>query len=293
MAYAKRRIDVIVQLGKGDFGEGGFNEVTLKGLRVSAEIIKSGVPEQNEGHIRIYGMMPDLMNKLSSLGRQSEYYQRFNQVTIMAGDEGGAMSRVYMGIIVKGWTVYDGMPEVFFGIYAQTAMISAVKPVPASSYPGSADAVVIMQTLAKTMGKSFENNGVPTTMLANPYFPGTALMQTESCARAANIGWMIDDTTLAIWPMFGMRKGDAAEISPKTGMVLYPGYTDTGVRITTEYNPGIKFGGQIKVESDVQPANGLWVVNKLSHTLESETPNGAWFTTLEGYRLGSSPTLPK
>jgi len=152
--------------------------------------------------------------------------------------------------------------------------------------------VIIMQSLAKLMNKTFENNNVPPTMLDNPYFPGTALAQAEACARAANIGWTLDDNKLAIFPVFGNREGVVPLISAKTGMIGYPGYTGNGIRLKSSYNPSVVFNGNVKVESDLKAANGFWTVNVLTHDLSSEAPDGPWFTEMEGYRLGQSPTIP-
>ena len=57
-----RRLDVIAKLGKGDFGQDGFDTVTLRGLRVSAHIQKLGYPDFNKAQIAIYGMKFDLMH---------------------------------------------------------------------------------------------------------------------------------------------------------------------------------------------------------------------------------------
>jgi hypothetical protein len=285
--FVQRAVDVIVRLGKGNFGEDGYDQVTLKGLRVSAHIQKLGYPDFNRAQVAIFGMKLDLMNKLTTLGLPNIANTRVNHIMVMAGDAGSTSPRpvVFEGLIIEAWAAFEGMPEVAFNIQAQTGADAQMKPVPASSYPGSADAVVIMQSLAKVMGRDFENNDVPVTMLSNPYFPGTAAAQAEACARAANIGWMLDDKKLSIFPVYGNRSGVIPLISPKTGMVGYPGYAGPNIHVRTLYNPAIKFNGTIKVESDVTNANGEWRVRSLEHYLESEMPNGAWFSDIEADKL--------
>ncbi|MGA9869288.1 MAG: hypothetical protein WBQ75_22880, partial [Acetobacteraceae bacterium] len=170
----------------------------------------------------------------------------------------------------------------------------AMRPVPPTSYPGTPDAAVILAGLADQMGYAFENNGV-SVILSQPYFPGTARTQALACAKAANIEMFIDDTsqTLAIWPKGGNRGGEIPLISKDTGMVGYPAYSGgQQMRVTTLYNPSIRFGGQVKVQSSITPADGEWTVNKITHHLESMMPGGEWFTYLEGYHLGLAPSLP-
>jgi hypothetical protein len=50
--------------------------------------------------------------------------------------------------------------------------------------------------------------------------------------------------------------------------------------VTTTYNPTIRFGSSVKVETDLASnnASGVWSVNVLVHTLEAEIPGGAWQT---------------
>jgi hypothetical protein len=47
------------------------------------------------------------------------------------------------------------------------------------------------------------------------------------------------------------------------------------------YNPAIKIGGLVQVQSAIQIANGKWRVNGLEHKLESLTNNGRWDTELK------------
>lgn len=148
---------------------------------------------------------------------------------------------------------------------------------------GQADVATIMKSLADQMGFAFENNGVQ-VQLSNPYFPGTALAQAKACARAADISMTIDRGTLAIWPKFGFRADPDGPplISAATGMRGYPRYSSNGIEVATLFNPRIKPGGQIQVQSQLQMACGTWLVSNATHVLESETPNGQWFTGILG-----------
>ena len=159
-----------------------------------------------------------------------------------------------------------------------------MKPVQASSYEGPTDVAVIMASLAKQMGYTFENNGV-SVILASPYFWGTARQQALSAADAANIFVVFDNENgiLAIVPKNGVRGSLVPVISAATGMVGYPVYSGPGtVNVKSLYNPTVQFLGKIQVDSIVKPASGIWRVSKLSHSLEAQTPNGDWFTDIVG-----------
>lgn len=285
-SFVERLINISFDLGSGSFGAGKPNRTTLSGLRVHASISHAGAP-QSTAFVRIYGMTQVMMNQLTSLGMRYLNAGRQNEITIQAGDAGSGMATVFAGTIFNAWADHQSDPESMFYVFANSGRINALKPIPPGSYSGSADVATIMANLAAQMGLTLENTGV-TAKLSNPYFPGTATMQVDSCARAAGISYFIDKAknVLAIWPKGQARAGLIPVVSPQTGMIGYPTYTANGIAIRTTYNPAIQFGGKIKVQSAMQQANGEWGVFNLQHTLESKVPSGPWETQMEGVPPG-------
>lgn len=276
----RRRIDFVVRLANKTFTESSTDTVTISGLRCSAAISKAGLETQGALDLRAYGMTDSLMRQLSQLANTPGGL-RMDQITILAGDDVHGMSVAYVGTIQDAWTDYSDAPGAVFRVFGIAAGVEALKPVPPSSYRGAVDAAQVMSDLAALMGKQFENNGVSGVILSNPYFPGTAYEQFERCRNAARINATIDDGVLAIWPRGGNRGGAVPLVSPTTGLVGYPQRVQAGVMFTTLYNPAIRFGGNIRLETSNTPAAGTWNVINLAHTLESETPNGQWFTAVE------------
>jgi hypothetical protein len=280
MSFTKKRVDVTIALGTGQFGETGSNTVTLTGYRVQTMIQCAGGDAMDASQIRIFGLPLSMINQLTSVGPINAQI-RNNTMQVAAGDDESGMQVVYSGTISYAWGEFQAAPDVALNITGFAGLIDAVKPVNALSYIGSTDVATIMQTLANTMGLAFENNGVQ-VQLSNPYFPGTALQQVRMCARAAGINWAHDRGTLAIWPSAGARaSGDAPIISPANGMIGYPTFSSNGLNLATLFNPAIKIGVPIKVESSIPVACGVWTVTALTHTLESELPGGAWMSKLE------------
>jgi hypothetical protein len=284
MTFSQRAIDLTFQLGTGSFGETGSNTVTVSGLRVSAKITKAGGRSMSSAQLRIYGMTRSVMNSLSTLGMVATL-QRRNTVTVQAGDVGPQMATAFIGTIVNGYIDFQSMPEVAFQVEAYSGVIEAVKPIPPSSFPGTADVALIMQGLARQAGLNFENNGV-TTKLTNEYFAGSAREQMLACAEHANIEWLIDNGTLAIWPKNGKRRTGTAVVSPQTGLVGYPSYTSKGISLRTLFNSTIRLGDAIEVRSDLKEACGAWNVFNLDHDIEAQVPHGQWFSTMNAARPG-------
>ena len=287
MTFVERRLTTSIALGEGSYGESGFDTVTLDGYRMTAAIEKNGIPAMNMAVLRVYGMDPSLMNRLSRVGVVPTAV-RNNVVTVMAGDLGGTQSLAFAGVLMDAWADYGGAPEVSFNITASTGYLQNMKPVLPSSYPGPTDVVTIMQNLANVMGYTLENNfgGPSGIVLSSPYLPGTARPQAIAAAAAADIFLVLedDDGIMAIFPKSGARATAIPLIQPPPygEMVGYPSYIGPGlIQVKMLYNPGVRFMGNVRIQNSiVTPANGLWRVTKLTHSLSSQMPDGDWFTSI-------------
>lgn len=284
MSFQKRRINLTFQLGEGSFGTDGFNTVKVEGLRILASINKAGGPSMGTAVLEVYGMALELMNKLSTQGQLYQLQTR-NTVIVEAGTDEGGIATVFVGTITAALVQFETAPDVPLHVEAHTGLLEAVQTARPSSFTGPTDIATIMSGLAATAGLHFENNGV-TGQLANPYFSGSVWDQIKACGEASGIGYVIDDITLAIWPRGGSRGGLVPLISPDTGMVLSPSYTSKGIHVKTEFNKDIGYGAQVEVQCNQPPANGRWIVSMLNHDLESEAPNGSWFSEVETVRPG-------
>ncbi|MBR8028930.1 hypothetical protein KDX27_30465 [Burkholderia cenocepacia] len=282
MSFTRKRIDLTITLGEGEFGDTGANTVTLTGLRVQAMIQATPAPAMPVVQARVYGLPEQMLNQLTAVGLVNAGVRFRNTILIAAGDD-ESMTTVYSGNISESWEDFSGAPDVALNVIGMSGLAASLKPVGALSYVGSVDVATIMQELANTMGLAFENNGV-SVQLSNPYFPGTALAQARACATAADIYFTIDRNVLAIWPRKGMRQvqGDLPVVSPETGLIGYPVVSSNGITLSTSFNPNILPGAPMQVSSSRKTACGKWLVSGVTHTLESEIPDGQWFTRIVG-----------
>ncbi|MDR0458634.1 MAG: hypothetical protein LBH10_06390 [Burkholderiaceae bacterium] len=280
-SFTAKRIDLNITLKQGVFSDTGTSRARLSGLRVSADISKAGLVALNSSAVRVWGLRESMMNELSTMGALVGT-QLNSSVDVYAGDASGT-SLVYSGDVMQAQIQYQGAPDVPLMMTLQTGQLANIAPAPALSYRGAVDAATVMAQLAQNMGLHFENTGVHGVMLSNPNFPGTDRAKAAACANAARINWTIDDGTLAIWPLGGARDpngGDIPVLSPDTGMVGYPAFDQLNMTVRCLFNPALIFGARVRVESAMQNATGLWSIISMAHALESQLPNGQWFTTL-------------
>lgn len=281
MAFSKRIITVRFTLGEGQFGKSGANTVEVSGLRISAQIAKSGGISQSDASVRIYGLPLDIMNKLTVQNKLAYQEQRFNQITILAGDEDKGVSVCFTGTISEAWVDPNDMPDVCFLVTAQTGLLQSAQVIPATSYKGQVDVVTLLSGIASQMGLDLANNGVKSKMV-NPYYSGSALDQLKAVCRDARINCDMDDATVTIWPGDGARDTLYQVISPNTGMVGYPMFTQNSVAVQMLFDPTMVFGQTVQIESALTPACGGWQIAAVTHNIESEMPGGGeWFTRIE------------
>lgn len=302
MTFTQKQITIAITLAnnpqtnqpKTFAGTGGSNTLTVQNARTRVRIRNSGAPSSNEATVDVYGLTPSLMNQLSTLGMTLNLIPK-NSITIAAGDVNG-MTTVYTGTIREAYGDYNQSPDVPMHFECQFGLAAATAPAKASSFTGPTGVAAVMQGYAGQLGLSFENNGV-STQLSNPYFSGSLMTQIAACREHAGIGCEFPNgTTLAIFPKFSSRlaAGTVPLISKTTGMILTPSYTQQGILVRTEFNPQVQFFGAVQVQSDVVTnVNGMWVVHKLDHALDSQVPHGLWESSLYCYSPNSpSPVIP-
>jgi len=290
MSFSRKLLQAQFALASGQFQEGG-NAASISGLRMTADIeVVGGGVSSGIMSLSIYGMPLQIMNQLSTFGTQTDQRGN-NKIQLFSGDSSDGQNidspiLVYSGMIFNAFVDAQNQPDVCFRIITVPGGgVWAVAPALPISKPGPQDISAMMSNLAGQMGLTFENNGV-SVKLSNPYYSGSPWTQAVRLAQHANVDMVVDRGILAISPRGKPRSGDAVLISPETGMVGYPAFRENSIIVKSIFNPAVKVGGQIQVESSLTPANGTWIVNRMVLDLECLMPHGRWFQTIEATPSG-------
>ncbi|GAA3686284.1 MULTISPECIES: baseplate hub protein [Acetobacter] len=315
-ALANRQVDVVFTLAQDGFGPGGAETITLSGYCVHCQIMSTGLESGMTCALRVEGLAQPLLNRLS-LMQAGMAAQTRNTVTIMAGNSAaqGSLPVVFSGGVVEAFVDYANSPDVTFEVRALSGALPAAVPVTSTSFGGDVPVATVMQALASKAGLGFANYGVQILLRGGVYYKGSIAEQVDSCARAARISYQIGVGVLAIWPAGMEADGPVHPVSVATGLVGYPSYSQYGVAFQTVFNPDIRFrdtvslqtgtatqataGGaagfastqagsaqasQMRTGGSPLPTGGLWVVQNVHHDLQTERPDGSWFTTVEAAR---------
>lgn len=287
--YAKRRINVTFRLGKGSFGDSGFNTTKLEGLRVQAVVENGGLPNPHSAVVLIFGMTLDKINELTLASLN--WKERQNSIMIEAGDDTG-MTTIFNGQFFKATPLFNSGPDTAFQVLANAGYGIQMDPVKPVSMQGGNDVDAVLNRILQPTGYKLQNIGVKAT-LSNPYFPGTAMEQINAVLRAVGCLGSLDSVAqvLRIWPNGeSAGVGQTPTISPATGMIGYPEFDFNTVTVRSTFDPSLRgpvdsaAGKLIKLESQIPAANGLWTVMQINYHLTSETPDGPWEMEIKAYR---------
>lgn len=277
----RKRIDVTITQAEGRFGEELGDTVTLTGHRVHAYINAAGGEAQGLCQCIIYGLPLSTINQLTTIGPTHYQIANKNTIQIAAGNEDETLHTVFIGTILEAKGTFNQAPDIGLSITALSGLDALAKPVGATSFKGPANVSEIMAGFAKDAGYSFKDGGVNIT-LSNPYFYGTTLDKIRKCARDAGIRYSIEKNVLSIWPVGGHAEVDPLTLSPGSGLVGYPELSSQGIAIRSIFLPTAELGARMIIKgSEIPMANGAWTMYTVTHSLESETPNGQWFTDIE------------
>jgi len=285
LSFTQKVLTASIKLSSGTF-DGTSNVKLISGLRMHLTVKKGGHPSKNEATIMIYGMLEHDMNKLTTLSFKALKVGK-NQISVLAGDI-NTSSTAFQGEITDAFADYKSAPNMGFMIKAMSGFFNGIAPVSPQSVAGGLSVSSKMQSLAQQMGYAFEMDSKKpvTAYVHNQYLQGSALEQAHTLAEAADCEFGVDDGALWIAPRGQARGGSIPLISPETGLIGYPTFDKKGIKVACLYNPAVKIGGLVKVQSSIQVANGQWRVNGLEHKLEALTPNGKWETEFKASWVG-------
>ena len=105
-------------------------------------------------------------------------------------------------------------------------------------------------------------------------YRGSPVDKAKTLARDVGIDLIIDDGKFIITPNGQAVDGNAVLIDPKHGLLGYPAFSNDGIEFNMIFDPNVKIGGLVKIESIVPRASGIWKVAKITTKLEAYVPNG-------------------
>ncbi len=285
---AKRlRVRLILAGSNQVFPGTNDNTLELSDLRVSAKV-QAVARLATQADIRIYGMQAKDMNALTVAWANPPIV--LDHLVILEANNTGREDgwvQVFKGTITEAQPDYRAMPDVSFNILAVTGYFVKINPAAPTSYPEQVDIGVAAQDIIERMGSPWVYvDGGATGVLSNPYYYGTLWDQLAQACTAAQADFYVQGDEILITPQGQPRSSAPAVILNKdSGLIGYPMFERSGLNVSALFDPAFLCGTAVEIESAVPNASGRWYPFALYHNLESKTPRGAWFTSLQCLRV--------
>lgn len=287
------RVTLLLNEKNPAFDKEGNNTIVFEGLRVIAQIQSGNGSVSPFAKIQIFNLNLNAINQLTKIKWNTDREGKFNFVKLEANIN-GEYSTVYEGTIHFAYPNFGSAPDVVLTIDSSIAMNHQINAVAPTSYKGEVDVAQAINALCQQMGMRFENNGV-NAKVSNPYLPQTALEQVRALCTATNTSLYMDLNTIAITPQGKAREVQIPVISPQSGLIGYPTpLMQGGVTFSCLYDPLLKFGGLVEIQNSlIEAANGRWLIQGLSLSLESGVPNGKWQADVQAFDVQGGPKIAK
>ncbi|AWB00254.1 hypothetical protein CU052_13530 [Vibrio harveyi] len=104
--------------------------------------------------------------------------------------------------------------------------------------------------------------------ISNYSYSGAAAKQVEALQDIAAADVYVDGKVLVVKPINVPASQSVRVLSPDSGMVGVPEFTEQGIKVTFLYDPQTTIGGMLEIRSKQNPAtSGNYVIYKLSFNL--------------------------
>lgn len=270
-SFTNKTIQVVMAMAEGVF-QNGANQITVEGLPTTVDIQKQGGDERPSCTVTIGNLNIDVVKQLTTLSFRP--LQRFkNQITVNAGEVGKQLQTIFIGDFENAYGEFQNAPTMNLMVKAIAAQHGALMATPATSVDGTEQVAKLMGQWAVEAGCTLENKGVNASV-KNVVYRGSPVDKAKTLARDVGIDLIIDDGKFVITPNGQAVDGNAVLIDPKHGLLGYPAFSNDGIEFNMIFDPNVKIGGLVKIESIVPRASGIWKVTKITTKLEAYVPNG-------------------
>ena len=270
-SFTNKTIQVVMAMAEGVF-QNGANQITVEGLPTTVDIQKQGGDERPSCTVTIGNLYIDVVKQLTTLSFRP--LQRFkNQITVNAGEVGKQLQTIFIGDFENAYGEFQNAPTMNLMVKAIAAQHGALMATPATSVDGTEQVAKLMEQWAVEAGCTLENKGVNASV-KNVVYRGSPVDKAKTLARDVGIDLIIDDGKFIITPNGQAVDGNAVLIDPKHGLLGYPAFSNDGIEFNMIFDPNVKIGGLVKIESIVPRASGIWKVTKITTKLEAYVPNG-------------------
>jgi len=258
--------------------------------RMAISVTQGGAQFGN-AKVQVYGVPLDAMNQIARLWLETLTPNTTDTLKIDVWDPlASVYNPFFVGVIT--WTAVNAsrQPDVTLDIEANDAMAAMLTPVSPYAEEGPIALSSVLQAILAPAGLTIEiSDNSPELQLQKVRVQGTPIQQAGAVMNAfPELTWYVNLQRFIVRPVNGPLGGVPIDINKHTGMISYPVYSTSGVTLGTLFNPRIRPGVALNIETTFDFVNRTkWVASVMQHTLQPNMPGGQWVTQIAAASYGS------
>lgn len=251
-------------------------------------VVRQGGKQFGNAEIAVFGVPLEDMNQIARLWLETMTPQNTDTLLIETWN-GMNFVPFFQGVIA--WSAVDAsaMPQVRLIINANAAM--ALSNLAASPYANAGPVLLqdVLTSLAALGGFTVAYaETAPKYQCADVRLTGSPLEQVGQIMSCfPDLTWFVNLQQIVVREANAPYTTDAISVSVTTGMQNPPVYSSSGLTLTTMFNPLIRPGVALDVQTVFDFVNRtVWVAGVLAHTLDVNVPGGQWTTAVAANSYG-------
>ena len=286
--YQVRRAQVVVTVQRPDKqGQVQPQTYTFEQHRIRIQV-RQGGKQYGNAKMQVYGVPLATMNQIARLWLEALTPQNTDTVQINVWDGQGFVP-FFSGVITWSAVNASQMPQVYLDIEANAAMQGM--NITASPYANGGPVALTeaLAAIATPAGLTVNfDASAQDYQLVQQRAVGTPVQQiTQVMNQFPNLTWFINLQQLVVRDALAPLNAPAIRIAADTGMMGYPVYNTSGLSMATVFDPRIRPGVALDVETQFDFVNRTtWVASVLAHALDVNFPGGQWTTQVAANSFG-------
>lgn len=245
------------------------------GAAGTVKIVKSSDSKQNSCQIALDNLLLETIDYLVTETSPWNPNQKPKLITVSAGRQSTGVETIYTGDVILAEPSMP--PDRRLSMKALTQNGAKYKWASRSS-PKTVQLSDLCKGVASDYDLSLRFEAQNKT-IANYVYNGPLAKQIRKLEQVGDVDCFIDDDFLVVKDLGKGMKGDVRVFSAATGMIGTPVLDDKGIKVRMLFDPTIRLGQQIEIQSSVnKAANGQYVIYNWAVSLA--THENDWYLDL-------------
>ena len=245
------------------------------GAAITVKFVKTADPKQNSCDVTIANMLTDTIDYLVTEASQWNPNPKPKLLTIDAGIASTGIATIFTGDITSALPTMP--PDRILTMKAKTQENAKY------IWKGRQSAKTVqLKTLATNIAKDYGLRllfEATDKTVSNYLFNGPLAKQVQKLAQVGDVDVFIDDEVLVVKNFGKALKGQALLVSAATNMIGVPTPDDKGIKVRVMFDPNIKLGQPIELQSGVNKSlDGQYVIYAIAGSLANRATD--WYLDL-------------